>query len=81
MGEVTQPEITCPMHFGWFPFDTQQCDFVMAVSPVEVGLERGLTVDLLLTNYVQNTKLDYHVEILELANETQRRPLTEVTLH
>ena len=76
-GEVSQPEITCPMTFNWFPFDTQYCYVLMTVTPYRIKLSSP-KIDSLLIVYQQNIVLDYNVEILELPEHKRLIEISKV---
>ena len=76
-GEVSQPEITCPMTFNWFPFDTQYCYVLMTITPYRIKLTSPKIENLLLV-YQQNIILDYNVEILELPEHKRLIEISKV---
>ena len=38
VGDSIRPEITCPMDFQWFPFDTQYCHLAMMTMEPDIRL-------------------------------------------
>ena len=67
-GETTRAEVSCPMDFWNYPFDTQFCNFIL----------EPLNWDFQLVNspYLQSSQLDdqnikmsYEIEILPLPKE------------
>ena len=79
IGEEAQPEITCPMTFNWFPFDTQYCYLVMSISPYRLKLF-NTPIEQLLLLYHQNIILDYKVEIMELPDDKKLVEISQVNL-
>ena len=77
--ELTNPtraEISCPMNFKFYPFDTQFCNFI--IEP--------LMFDVRLVPYYANSKqldeqtieMSYDIEILPLSAQYLVRPSDEV---
>ena len=77
IAEDAQPEITCPMVFNWFPFDTQHCYLVMSISPYRIKLV-SRKIEELLVAYQQNTILEYKVEISELPDNKKMVEISQV---
>ena len=77
--EASQPEITCPMTFNWFPFDTQYCYVLLTVSPYRIKLTTPKIESLLLV-YHQNIVLDYNMELLELPEHKSLIEISKVIL-
>ena len=75
--EDAQPEITCPLTFNLFPFDTQHCYLVMSISPYKIKLV-SRKIEELLVAYQQNTILEYKVDILELPADKRKVEISQV---
>ena len=78
MAENIQPEITCPMTYNWFPFDTQHCYLVMSVTPYKIKLYSP-RIEQLLMMYQQNIVLDYKVEIYDLPDDKKTVAISQVS--
>ena len=77
LAEDAQPEITCPLTFNWFPFDTQHCYLVMSISPYKIKLV-SRKIEELLVAYQQNTILEYKVHVLELPADKKKVEISQV---
>jgi len=76
LAEDAQPEITCPLTFNWFPFDTQHCYLVMSISPYKIKLV-SRNIEELLVAYQQNTILEYKVHVLELPADKKKVEISQ----
>ena len=74
----TKPEITCPMQFSWFPFDSQECHFIMGTTDPDTRLinlsphEEGSRV------MIQNIQLGYDITIQDLPDRLKKKAIDEV---
>ena len=80
IAETIQPEITCPMTFNWFPFDTQYCYLLMEIRPYGISLTNPQKVADTVMLYHQNIVLDYKVEFFDLPDDQKRIRISEVRL-
>ena len=76
-GESTRAEISCPMNFWNYPFDTQFCNFIL--EPLNWDFQ------LVKSPYLQSSQLDdqnimmsYDIEIVPLPQDLQVRHLDPV---
>ena len=77
--ETTRAEISCPMEFWNYPFDTQLCNFILEPTSFEFQL---LNTDLMSSSQFdnQNIKMSYDIEIIPLPPELAVRQQPEVGL-
>ena len=77
--ETTRAEISCPMEFWNYPFDTQLCNFILEPLSFEFQL---LNTDLMSSSQFdsQNIKMSYDIEIIPLPPELAVRQQPEVGL-
>ena len=77
--ETTRAEISCPMEFWNYPFDTQLCNFILEPLSYEVQL---VNTDLMSSSQFdnQNIKMSYDIEIIPLPPELTVRSPPEVGL-
>ena len=67
---MTRVEITCPMNFNWFPFDSQVCHFVIhSVEFYDVTLVNILGENQLKQLEQQNIVLNYNVKLRKLPQD------------
>ena len=66
-----KPEITCPMDFSWFPFDTQECHFKMWPDSPEMRLTNFYPYAEGSRAKRQNTQLGYDITIQDLPDHTK----------
>ena len=87
--ELTNPsraEISCPMYFKFYPFDTQTCNFIIEPLMFDVRLISWTVDSRQLDN--QNIEMSYNISILPLlskfrareADPVRRRVATKVCL-
>ena len=69
---TTKPQITCPMIFNMFPFDTQKCHFIFTLYDLNVPMVNILSMKDMAMHYKQNIVLDYEVEFLELPESLKK---------
>ena len=73
-----KPEITCPMDFSWFPFDTQECYFIMYSGEPDTRLINSAPFKEGSKPKRQNTQLEYDITIQELPDHMQQSKVVEV---
>ena len=73
-----KPEITCPMDFSWFPFDTQECHFVINAGEPNIRLINSKPYNEGSKPKRQNTQLEYDITIQELPEHMQKNTDIEV---
>ena len=73
-----KPEITCPMDFSWFPFDTQECYFIMYSGEPDTRLINSAPFKEGSKPKRQNTQLEYDITIQELPDHLTKNPDIEV---
>ena len=61
-----KPEITCPMDFSWFPFDTQECHFKMWTDSPQTRLVNSKPHKEGSRAKGQNTQLGYDITFQDL---------------
>ena len=67
---LARVEITCPMNFNWFPFDTQLCHFVIhSTEFYDVTLVNVLGEEQMKQLEQQNIILNYHVKLGKLPQD------------
>jgi hypothetical protein len=71
-------EITCPMEFNWFPFDSQQCHFVMA--PLNPGIKLVSMLEMPERMERQNIMLNYEVAFSNLPTHKMKYIYPEVSV-
>ena len=75
--ENIRTEISCPMEFWNYPFDTQLCNFILEPLSYEFQL---VNTDLMSSSQFdnQNIKMSYDIEIIPLPPELTVRSPPEV---
>ena len=73
-----KPEITCPMDFSWFPFDTQECHFVINAGEPNIRLINSKPYKEGSKPKRQNTQLEYDITLQELPDQMQKNTDIEV---
>ena len=73
-----KPVITCPMDFSWFPFDTQECYFIMYSGEPDTRLINSAPFKEGSKPKRQNTQLEYDITIQELPDHMQQSKVVEV---
>jgi hypothetical protein len=74
---TVKPEITCPMKFNWFPFDSQQCHFVM--SPYNPGIKLVNMLEKPERMEGQNIIFNYEIAFSNLPTHKKIQMYHEVT--
>ena len=77
--ELTNPtraEISCPMNFKFYPFDTQFCNFIIEPLMFDVRLVPYYEVSKQLDE--QTIEMSYDIEIQPLSAQYLVRPSDEV---
>ena len=72
--ELTNPtraEISCPMYFKFYPFDTQTCNFIIEPLMFDVRLISWPVDSRQLDN--QNIEMSYNISILPLLSKFRAR--------
>ena len=72
--ELTNPsraEISCPMYFKFYPFDTQTCNFIIEPLMFDVRLISWQVDSKQLDN--QNIEMSYNISILPLLSKFRAR--------
>ena len=69
---TTKPQITCPMEFNMFPFDTQYCHFIFTLYEFNVPMVNILSIRNMYMAYKQNIVLEYEVEFLDLPESMKK---------
>ena len=64
-----KPEITCPMDFSWYPFDTQSCHFIMNSAEPSIRFFNTKPLKEGSKPKRQNTQLEYDITLQELEEE------------
>ena len=77
--EATRTEISCPMEFWNYPFDTQFCNFILEPLHFDFQLVNS---DMISSSQFesQNIKMSYDIEIIPLPPELAVRQQPEVGL-
>ena len=77
--EATRTEISCPMEFWNYPFDTQFCNFILEPLHFDFQLVNS---DMISSSQFesQNIKMSYDIEIIPLPPELAVRSPPEVGL-
>ena len=81
VGDSIRPEITCPMDFQWFPFDTQYCHLVLMTLEPDIRLVNGvslkskishnlLPLDINCTVYIFKENIAKGTTVLRVAKAT-----------
>ena len=67
----TRAEISCPMYFKFYPFDTQTCNFIIEPLMFDVRLISWPVDSRQLDN--QNIEMSYNISILPLLSKFRAR--------
>ena len=78
--EATRTEISCPMEFWNYPFDTQFCNFILEPLHFDFQLVNS---DMISSSQFesQNIKMSYDIEIIPLPPDLAVRSPPEVGLN
>ena len=75
-----KPEITCPMDFSWYPFDTQYCYFIMTSAEPSMRFFNTKPFEEGSKPKNQNTQLEYDITLQELPDEKTAMADIEVSI-
>ena len=75
-----KPEITCPMDFSWYPFDTQSCHFIMNSAEPSIRFFNTKPLKEGSKPKRQNTQLEYDITLQELEQEMTTNADKEVSI-